>query len=167
MRGCQGALIPLYDAYDVMDQEIRYSVTLRPEPEGGFTVRVPALAEIVTYGETEEEALANAREAIELVLESRAERGETIPPSDVIQTQSAINTLTMIRALEKAGFVIVRTKGSHARLVHHDDPSRATTFSNHRGTAVPNEMLRDIIKQGSLTVDQVLDLLLGLATRAE
>ncbi len=71
-----------------MSQQYRYTVKLRPEPEGGFTVRVPALPEIVTYGESEDEALANAHEAIELVIESRTERGESIPESDVIQTHS-------------------------------------------------------------------------------
>jgi predicted RNase H-like HicB family nuclease len=35
------------------------------------TVDVPALPEIVTEGDTEEEALAMAKDAIELVLESR------------------------------------------------------------------------------------------------
>jgi antitoxin HicB len=78
-----------------MGREYHYSVTLRPEPEGGFTVRVPALPEIVTYGESEEEALESAREAIELVLESRAERGETIPPSDIIHTHSITVTVAV------------------------------------------------------------------------
>jgi antitoxin HicB len=43
-------------------------VVLEPELEGGFTVRVPALPEIVTYGKNEEEALAMAEDAIRLVL---------------------------------------------------------------------------------------------------
>jgi antitoxin HicB len=47
--------------------------------EGGFLVRVPALPEVVTGGDTEDEALAMAKEAIELVLASRQERGEDIP----------------------------------------------------------------------------------------
>lgn len=55
------------------------TVVLRPEPEGGFTVRVPALPEVVTYGEGESEALAIAREASELAIEVRQERGEEIP----------------------------------------------------------------------------------------
>ena len=65
-----------------MSEQFRYHITLRPEPEGGFTVRVPALPEIVTYGETEDEALAMAKDAIELVLLSRRERGEGIPSYD-------------------------------------------------------------------------------------
>ena len=42
-------------------------------------MRVPALPEVVTEGETESEALAMAKDAIELVLISRKERGEPIP----------------------------------------------------------------------------------------
>jgi antitoxin HicB len=57
-----------------------FSVILEPQPEGGFTVLVPALPEIVTEGDTEEEALAMAGDAIRLVLEDRAARGEEIPP---------------------------------------------------------------------------------------
>jgi len=65
-----------------------YTITLRPEPEGGFTVRVPAFPEIVTYGEDEQEALAMAKDAIELVLVSRKERGEEIPDSDAVRVHS-------------------------------------------------------------------------------
>jgi antitoxin HicB len=56
-----------------------YSVILEPAEEGGFLVHVPALPEICTEGETEEEAFAMAKDAIELVIESRLERGEAIP----------------------------------------------------------------------------------------
>ncbi|MGP6158252.1 MAG: type II toxin-antitoxin system HicB family antitoxin [Vulcanimicrobiaceae bacterium] len=57
-------------------------VVLEPEEEGGFSVSVPALPEIATQGDTVDEALACAREAIALVLGDRRERGEEIPPSD-------------------------------------------------------------------------------------
>jgi antitoxin HicB len=60
--------------------ERRFTIHLLPEPEGGFTVRVPALPPVVTYGETYEEALANAREAIEAVIEVYREDGIEIPP---------------------------------------------------------------------------------------
>jgi antitoxin HicB len=68
--------------------ERTYTITLHPEPEGGFTVRVPALREIVTYGEDEQEALAMAKEAIELALISRRERGEDIPDCDTVLVRS-------------------------------------------------------------------------------
>ena len=65
-----------------MDKHYTYPVVLEPLEEGGFQVYVPALPEIVTRGDDEAHALAMAKEAIELVLESRAERGEDIPDAD-------------------------------------------------------------------------------------
>jgi antitoxin HicB len=62
-----------------MSETRTYSVILRPEPEGGFTVLVPLFPEIVSYGEDEREALAMAKEAIELAIEHRASLGEEIP----------------------------------------------------------------------------------------
>ena len=59
-----------------------FSVVLTPEPEGGFTVRVPAFPEIVTYGIDETDAMAMAREAIELSIEQRNATGEELPDSD-------------------------------------------------------------------------------------
>ena len=73
-----------------MNTELRYTIQLRPEPEGGFTVLVPALPEIVTYGLDEEEALRMAREAIELALEVRREEGDEIP-ADVIPLTRTVN----------------------------------------------------------------------------
>jgi antitoxin HicB len=56
-----------------------YTVILEPAEEGGFVVHVPALPEVVTEGETEAEALAMAKEAIELALEERLAEKEAIP----------------------------------------------------------------------------------------
>ena len=58
---------------------LNYRVLLRKEKEGGFTVIVTSLPGCVTYGETLEEALAMAREAIELYLDSLIAEGEEIP----------------------------------------------------------------------------------------
>lgn len=44
-------------------------VILEPSDDGGYTVLVPALPGCITEGETKEEALRNAREAIVLYLE--------------------------------------------------------------------------------------------------
>jgi hypothetical protein len=43
----------------------QYSIVLSPEPEGGFTVTVPALPGCITNGKDLESAKRNAREAIE------------------------------------------------------------------------------------------------------
>jgi antitoxin HicB len=62
-----------------VDQTRTFAVVLEPEKEGGFTVRVPSLPEIVTYGKDEREALAMAEDAIRLVLEDCAARGDPLP----------------------------------------------------------------------------------------
>ena len=51
---------------------------LHKEPEGGFTVTVPALPGCITYGENVDEAIEMAQEAIELYIEVLQERGEMI-----------------------------------------------------------------------------------------
>ncbi len=59
-----------------------YRILLRREPEGGYTVIVPALPGCVTFGETVDEAIAMAREAIEVYLEDLQEKGEEIPTEE-------------------------------------------------------------------------------------
>ncbi|RMD52567.1 MAG: hypothetical protein D6828_05485, partial [Nitrospirae bacterium] len=49
---------------------LSYRILLRKEPEGGYTVIVPSLPGCVTYGDTIEEAIEMAKEAIELYIES-------------------------------------------------------------------------------------------------
>lgn len=44
-------------------------VILEPSDEGGYTVVVPSLPGCITEGATKDEALRNAREAVELYLE--------------------------------------------------------------------------------------------------
>jgi antitoxin HicB len=61
---------------------LSYRILLRKEPEGGYTVTVPSLPGCVTYGETVEEAVEMAKEAIEVYLESLREHGEEIPPEE-------------------------------------------------------------------------------------
>jgi antitoxin HicB len=57
----------------------RYTVILEPQEEGGFSVHVPALPEVVTYGKTETEALAMAEDAIRLAISYRLDHGEPVP----------------------------------------------------------------------------------------
>ena len=52
---------------------------LEPAPEGGYFAVVPAFPGCYSQGETAEEALSNAREAIMLTIEDMRERGDAIP----------------------------------------------------------------------------------------
>jgi antitoxin HicB len=58
---------------------LKYTVILIPEEEGGYSVEVPALPGCYTQGETKEEAISMAKEAIELYLESCQVHNELIP----------------------------------------------------------------------------------------
>jgi antitoxin HicB len=62
-----------------MPGKYSFSVVLEPQEGGGFTVLVPALPEVVTEGENELEALANAEEAIRAILSFRQQHGIPIP----------------------------------------------------------------------------------------
>jgi len=61
---------------------LSYKIFLRKEPEGGFTVTVPSLPGCVTFGESLEEAMKMAREAIELYIESLTAHGDSVPTED-------------------------------------------------------------------------------------
>jgi predicted RNase H-like HicB family nuclease len=61
---------------------LAYAVILEPEAEGGFSVTVPAFPEIHTQGENLEDALAMARDAIQLSLAVRRDEGDEIPAPD-------------------------------------------------------------------------------------
>jgi antitoxin HicB len=59
-----------------------YKILLHKEPEGGYTVTVPALPGCVTYGETIDQSVEMAKEAIELYLESLIAHGDAIPSEE-------------------------------------------------------------------------------------
>ncbi len=52
-----------------------------PQPEGGFTVTSPLLPELVTEGDTFDEAFANVRDALEAVIEAYQDLGRALPPN--------------------------------------------------------------------------------------
>jgi len=52
---------------------------LKKEPEGCYSAIVPTLPGCVTFGETIDEAIEMAKEAIEAYVESLAARSEEIP----------------------------------------------------------------------------------------
>jgi antitoxin HicB len=67
------------DRSDIVAGSYNFSIILEPQAGGGFTVLVPALPEVVTEGDTEAEAVANAKEAIRAVLAYRQDHSIAIP----------------------------------------------------------------------------------------
>jgi predicted RNase H-like HicB family nuclease len=70
----------------------RYKVILEHEPTGGFSVYVPSLPGCASQGETQAEALANIREAIEAYLLSLQDDHLPIPPDDTILSEVEVGT---------------------------------------------------------------------------
>jgi len=59
--------------------EYRYSVIYEPQIEGGFQVVFPAIPDIVTYGDTLDDARKMAADALRCHLEGLAKDGEPFP----------------------------------------------------------------------------------------
>ncbi len=57
---------------------MKFKIVLEKDEDGGFVATVPSLPGCVSQGETEEEALANVKEAISLHMESLAADGQPI-----------------------------------------------------------------------------------------
>lgn len=64
-----------------MERLLRLPLVLRLEPEGGYTVTSPLLPELVTGGDTVQEALANVEDALDAVIELYEDRGRPLPQS--------------------------------------------------------------------------------------
>jgi antitoxin HicB len=58
----------------------RLPLVFTPQPEGGFTVTSPVLPELVTEGDTIEQAFGNVSDALAAVLELYEEEGRALPP---------------------------------------------------------------------------------------
>ena len=54
-------------------------LVLTPQPEGGFTVTSPLLPELVTEGDTAEEAIVNVRDALAAVIETYQDLNRALP----------------------------------------------------------------------------------------
>jgi antitoxin HicB len=61
-----------------------YTTVFEPLPEGAFSVLIPAIPEICTFGENLEEAREMARDAIRCFIESALKTGEPIPADTLL-----------------------------------------------------------------------------------
>ena len=57
----------------------RLPLVFTPQPEGGYTVTCPVLPELLTEGDTLEDAQANVADAFEAVAELYADQGQRLP----------------------------------------------------------------------------------------
>lgn len=68
----------------------RVPLLFSPQPEGGFTVTSPVLPELVTEGDTLDEAYANAQDALAAVVELYSDEGRALPAGIVLPDSGEI-----------------------------------------------------------------------------
>jgi predicted RNA binding protein YcfA (HicA-like mRNA interferase family) len=73
------------------------------------------------------------------------------------QRLPAVTGARLVKALQAAGFLLTGTRGSHHRVKHPD--GRATTVPVHAGKDVPKGTLRAILRDLSLTPEDLRRLL--------
>src|SRR5688500_17214454 len=79
----------------------RYTVVLEPGEDGGIVVTFPAFPGCVTQGSTREEAMANAREVLELTIEDMLGHGEQLPDEtqtvEILESRSSAGSAGRLR----------------------------------------------------------------------
>ena len=65
----------------------------------------------------------------------------------------------VIRALESAGFAVIRSKGSHLFLRHANDASRQTVVPVHGNEDLGRPLMRKILNDVGLTLEEFKALL--------
>lgn len=73
-----------------MSKVLRVPLLLDPQPEGGYTVTSPVLPELVTEGDTVEDALENAKDALAAVIEIYEDRERPLPEASVLRADRPI-----------------------------------------------------------------------------
>jgi len=68
--------------------QYKIPIILTPQPEGGYTVTSPLLAELITEGDTVEEALANVHDALAAVIETYNDLGRSLPQNAIVPDAS-------------------------------------------------------------------------------
>jgi predicted RNA binding protein YcfA (HicA-like mRNA interferase family) len=67
------------------------------------------------------------------------------------------NFKTMEKILRRLGFAAVRQKGSHVFYRHTD--GRTTTLPNHGNRAIARPLMREILREISISPDEFVELL--------
>ena len=75
---------------------MRVPIRLERQPEGGFTVTSQLLPELITEGDTFDEAIANVSDALIAVTELYEDTGRALPPEIFLDTSSDTVALEMV-----------------------------------------------------------------------
>ena len=73
---------------------MKFPVTLTPDENGGFVVTFPDIPEAITQGETREEALKMAQEALEAALEFYFEDKRAVPTPSAVECGQSLAAIS-------------------------------------------------------------------------
>jgi predicted RNase H-like HicB family nuclease len=82
MRAGKAFVTRTFCANLLIHRNMKYTVILEREPDGGFVASVPVLPGCISQGDTREEAIANMKEAIDLYVEDCLAAGDPVPEED-------------------------------------------------------------------------------------
>lgn len=88
-----------------------YPVNLEPEEDGGFVVSFPDVPEALTEGDTREEALAEAADALVVAMGGYGEDRRPIPEPSAAGDGQEIVALPMLTAAKLALYTAMRDQG--------------------------------------------------------
>jgi antitoxin HicB len=89
-----------------------YELILSPDDNGTWLVEAPLFPEVTSFGETQEEACRNGRNAIEEAIASRISSGQDVPPpaKDTPGKGRFVQMAAMVY-LKSALYMVMREKG--------------------------------------------------------
>jgi predicted RNase H-like HicB family nuclease len=101
-RWAHRAVLP--STYTATGASLRYTVILIPDEDGGSSVSVPAMPGCFSQGDRRADALANAREAMELWVEAEAEEGRApLGNTPQVVAQGVAEALQILEELRSSG----------------------------------------------------------------
>ena len=124
-------------------QQFTYPVILTADKkDGGFVVTCRDVPEVVTQGETIDDALDEAQGALEAAIEMRIEDGLTIPPPSVAKKREHLVSLPVGTAMKAALYAAMAEQGVSKselarRMQLHEKEARRMLDPRH-ATKVPS-----------------------------
>jgi antitoxin HicB len=88
-----------------------YPIALSDDPGGGFVVACRDLPEVITQGETREQALEDAEGALQAAIEMRIQDGEDIPVASCLGRGELPVAVPIGTAMKAALYLAMREQG--------------------------------------------------------
>jgi predicted RNA binding protein YcfA (HicA-like mRNA interferase family)/predicted RNase H-like HicB family nuclease len=134
----------------------QFDVIVEKDSAGYFVASVPALPGCHTQAKSLDTLMERIREAIELCLEVDGDTTEQLRGATHFSCRmTSLPSLTgkdLLSVLKKAGFELLRVKGSHHFLRHED--GRSTVVPVHSGETIGPGLLAKILRDCDLNREQ-------------